>query len=58
MVGGEDADEDQSQQSHTGGKLKQYINRKNEEAEDVMSNIATAHVRCTEVLFNTRPYYF
>ena len=49
MVDGEDAHEDQSQQS--GGKLKQYINKKNEEAEDAMSNIATAHVSCKEVLY-------
>ena len=28
MVDGEDAHEDQSQQNHNGGKLKQYINTK------------------------------
>ena len=50
MVGEEDAHEDQSQQSNTGGKLKQYINKKNEEAEDAMSNIATAHVSYKEVV--------
>ena len=51
MVGEEDAHDDQSQLSQTGGKLKQYINKKNEEAEDAMSNIATAHVSCKEVLY-------
>ena len=50
MAGEEDTHEDQSQQSQSGGKLKAYINRKNEEAEDAMSNIATAHVSCKEVV--------
>ena len=44
MAGWLGADQDnQSQQSQTG-KLKQYISRMNEEADDAMSNIATAHV--------------
>ena len=38
------ADQDNHSQQSQTGKLKQYINRMNEEADDAMSNIATAHV--------------
>ena len=39
----EEEQEKVSQQSHVG-KMKSYINKKNEEAEDAMSSIANAHV--------------
>ena len=58
MVGEEDAHDDQSQLSQTGGKLKQYINKKNEEAGDAMSNIATAHVSCKRWSVKHNRYYF